>query len=235
MSPEQHKALVDGARAVAPQFLGTVPFGLVAGVASVAGGLTPFEAIALSMIVFSGVAQLAIVQLLAVQAPLPVILLATAVISLRLIMYSAAVAPIFARLSLGWRWLLASHLTDQAFAMSSARAAEKADDAHPHWFYMGAAVPMFCVWQVAVVLGALVGSQIPSAWSLDFAVTLSFIVLLKPAIKKHADLFAAIGATVVSVIAMGLPYRLALVAATFFGIALAMVAEHILDARKEKP
>lgn len=229
---QQRAAFREGVRAVAPQFLGVIPFGLVAGVASVAGGLTPFEAIALSMIVFSGVAQLAIVQLLAVQAPLPVILVAVGVISLRLIMYSAAVAPRFAHLSLGWRWLIASHLTDQAMAVSSARGADHPEDVYPHWFYLGAALPLFVLWQATVIVGALVGSQIPAAWSLDFAVTLSFVVLLRPAIKQHADKFAAAAAIVVSLIAIGMPYRLSLVVATFAGVAVAMLGETAIRARK---
>jgi 4-azaleucine resistance transporter AzlC len=227
-------AALEGARLMAPQLLGAVPFGLVAGVASVAGGLTPFEAIALSFVVYSGVAQLAIVQLLAVQAPLVVVLLAASVISLRLIMYSAAVAPQFVGRSLTWRWFIASHLTDQALALMSARASDKPSDPHVHWFYVGAVIPMFIVWQAAVAIGALVGSQIPATWSLDFAVTLSFVVLLKPAIKKNADLLAALAAILVSLIAIGMPYRLALVVATFCGIVVGMIGDNLLQAREAK-
>jgi predicted branched-subunit amino acid permease len=148
MSPEGRAGFLAGVKEVSPQFVGTVPFGLVTGVASVASGLSPWEAIGLSLLVFSGVAQLAVVQLLAVNAPATVILLATAVISLRLIMYSASIAPHFAHLPRPTRWLLSWHLTDQAFAMTSAYAAgaTASQRAHLHYYYWGGAIPMFGVW-----------------------------------------------------------------------------------------
>ena len=42
-------------------------------------------------------------------------------VSLRLLMYSAALAPHLAHLDRGWRWLLAYLMTDQSFASTMAR------------------------------------------------------------------------------------------------------------------
>ena len=47
-------------------------------------------------------------------------------------------------------------------------------------------------WQAAVVAGVVAGASVPAAWSLDFAVVLSFIALLVPAVRTRADLAAAI-------------------------------------------
>jgi predicted branched-subunit amino acid permease len=76
-----------------------------------------------------------------------------------------------------------------------------------------------------VVLGVAVGAQVPLSWSLDFAVTLTFIALLVPAVRTRADLAAAIVAAAVALVAAGLPYRLALVLAAVAGIAAGMAAE----------
>ena len=81
--------------------IGTLPFGLVAGVAAIASGLTPVQGLALSMLSFSGIAQLIVCQLLAANSPIPVAILAGSVVSLRFAMYSAAVSPHIAHLS--WR------------------------------------------------------------------------------------------------------------------------------------
>src|SRR5476651_1820614 len=94
-----------GARAVAPVLLATIPFGFVAGVAAVGSGLTAAEGLALSVFSFSGIAQLIVCQLIAAKSPLAVIVAAAAVVSLRLLMYSAAASPHLAHLDRRWRAL----------------------------------------------------------------------------------------------------------------------------------
>jgi len=66
---------------------------------------------------------------------------------------------------------------------------------------------------------------VPTAWSLDFAVVLTFLALLVPAVRTRADLAAACVAGLVVLIAAGLPYRLALVVASIAGIAAGMAIE----------
>jgi Predicted branched-chain amino acid permease (azaleucine resistance) len=105
-SPREEFA--DGAREVAPVLLGTIPFGFVAGVAAVASGLTAVQGFALSALSFSGIAQLIVCQLMAAQSPFPVIVAAASVVSLRHMMYSAAVSPHLAHLDRRWRSLLPS-------------------------------------------------------------------------------------------------------------------------------
>ena len=68
------------------------------------------------MIMFSGAAQIVATQLLVAGAPFAVILLSCLVVSLRLLMYSAAMAPYLRPLDHRWRSLLSFVLTDQAFA-----------------------------------------------------------------------------------------------------------------------
>ena len=46
-----------------------------------------------------------------------------------------------------------------------------------------------CTWPVPCA-GARSGAQVPPAWSLDFVVTLTFLVLLVPALRSRADLAA---------------------------------------------
>ena len=92
---------------MAPALLGLVPFGFVAGVAAIGSGLTPIQGVALSVLSFSGIAQLVACQLIAVHSPVIVTVAAAAVVSLRFLMYSAALAPHLAPLDRRWRTLLA--------------------------------------------------------------------------------------------------------------------------------
>ncbi len=84
---------------------------------------------------------------------------------------------------------------------------------------------LYVFWQAAVLIGIVLGAQIPATWSLDFAVVLTFIALLVPAVRTRADLAAAIVAAGVALAVAGLPYRLALVVASIAGIAAGMAIE----------
>ncbi len=208
-----------------PVLLGTVPFGFVAGVAAVAAGMTAVQGIALSLLSFSGIAQLVTSQLIAVHSPPPLTVVAAAVVSLRFLMYSATMAPHLAHLDRRWRALLAYLMTDQSFAASMQRYAEAGERGHRHWHFLGAALTLYVSWQASVAIGVVAGAQVPASWSLDFAVVLTFISLLVPAVRSRVDLAAAVVAGAMALIAAGLPYRLALVVASVAGIALGMALE----------
>ena len=223
--PSPRDEFLAGSRDVAPVLLGTVPFGLVAGIAAVSAGMTPFEGIALSVLSFSGIAQLVVSQLIAAQSPVIVTIAAAFVVSLRLMMYSAALSPHLAHLDTRWRILLSFLMTDQSFAMTVKHFGEAPGNPHRHWHFFGAASTLYASWQAAVFVGAIAGTGVPAGWSLDFAVVLTFIALLVPAARSRADLAAAVVAAVVAIVAAGLPYRLALVVASIAGIAAGMAIE----------
>jgi 4-azaleucine resistance transporter AzlC len=214
-----------GCREMAPVLLGTIPFGLVAGIVSVASGLTPLQGVALSVLSFSGIAQLVTCQLIAAGSPAPVTVMAAAIVSLRLLMYSAAIAPHLTHLSPRWKLLLSFLMTDQSFAVSVKHFSEPGDARRRHWYFLGAALTLYLFWQAAVIVGVVAGAQVPADWSLDFVVVLTFIALLVPAVRTRADLAAAIVAFGVALAAAGLPYRLSLVVASIGGIAAGMAIE----------
>ncbi len=223
--PSPRDEFIAGARAITPVLLGAIPFGFVAGVASVASGLTPLEGMALSILAFSGIAQLIVCQLVAADSPILVAIAAAGVVSLRHMMYSAAISPYLAHLPTRWRALLAFLMTDQSFAMTPMHFNETGDRRNRHWHVLGTSVTLYLFWQAAVAIGIVLGAQIPATWSLDFAVVLTFIALLAPAVRTRADLAAAIVAAGVALAAAGLPYRLALVVASIAGIAAGMAIE----------
>jgi predicted branched-subunit amino acid permease len=221
-----------GCRDMAPVLVGTIPFGFVAGVVSIASGLTPAQGLALSLLSFSGIAQLVTCQLLAAHAPVPVVVAGAAVVSLRFLMYSAALAPHLAHLDPRWRALLAFLMTDQSFASAVKRYSEPGQSRHRHWHFMGSALTLYVSWQAAVVAGIVAGAQVPESWSLDFAVVLTFIALLVPAVRTRADLAAAMVAAAVALATAGLPYRLALVVASIAGIGAGLAIERLHARRR---
>src|SRR5689334_4638367 len=150
-----------GCREIAPALLGTIPFGFVAGVAAIASGMSAPEGLALSVFSFSGIAQLIVCQLVAADSPALVAIAAAFVVSLRLLMYSAALSPHLAHLDRRWRAVLAFLMTDQSFAMTM-HVASQSDRPHFHWHFLGAGITLYLAWQAAVALGIAVGAQVPA-------------------------------------------------------------------------
>jgi len=215
-----------------PAALALMPFGLVCGVAAAAAGASPAAALGLSAIVFSGAAQILATQLFAAGAPVAVIVLACFVIGLRLVMYSAAMAPHLAPLPAQWQRLLAFVLTDQVFA-AGIRRFERDDDrkaAAAHFF--GCGVMLWSSWQLWNMAGYFAGNVIPPSWSLDFAVPLCFLALLAPLLRGVPAIAAATAAAVGVVALESLPMRLNLVTAGLVGIAVGMLAEVAQERRR---
>src|SRR6185312_13737517 len=104
----------------------------------------------------------------------------------RFVMYSAAVSPHLAHLDQRWRALLAFLMTAQRFAMTTARFSAPGGPGLRHWHTLGASLTLYLSWQSVVALGIAVGAQVPASWSLDFAVVLTFIALLVPAVRTRA-------------------------------------------------
>ncbi|MDB9278907.1 AzlC family ABC transporter permease [Halorubrum ezzemoulense] len=216
--------LLAGVRDVSPLMLGVAPFALVAGIAAVDAGLGLAEAVGMSVIVFAGASQLAALELLGENAPLAVVVGTAAVINLRMLMYSASIAPHFADYGRRLRAGLAYLLTDQAYALSVAEFDENPD--RSRWrYYLGAAAPLWIVWQIGTVVGVVLGAGVPDAWGLTFAVPLVFLALLVPAMKDRPTTVAGVAGGAVAVVAAGLPLNLGLLVGALCGVAAGLVTE----------
>lgn len=78
---------------VMPVVLGYIPIGLSYGVLAQKAGLSGFNAVMMSLLVYAGSSQLVAAGLFAAGAPAPSIILTTFVVNLRHMLLSAAIAP----------------------------------------------------------------------------------------------------------------------------------------------
>ena len=226
------RAYLAGAVAVLPFVAGTIPFGLVTGIASMAAGLTPLEATAMILIVFAGTAQLAALPLMVAGVPVAVILLTSFIINLRFVIYSATVAPYFRDLPLRWRIPLGYFVTDTGIALFMRRVADRPDLPLRHWFFLGAGNVVAGVWIASAVVGTVAGAQVPKAWQLEFAATLGILALLVPFVRGRPDLIAAVTGGSVALATAALPMKLGLVCGAIAGIAAGALAERLAAARE---
>ena len=223
-------AYVAGSVAVLPFLAGTVPFGIVTGIATRAAGLSLWESVALTLLVFSGTAQIAALPLMVAGAPPLVVVFTALVISLRFVIYSAAAAPHFRKLSLAWRLLLGYFNTDTGFALFMRKMADQPDFPQCHWYYLGGGNMVALSWIVATIAGILAGAEVPAAWRLEFAATLAILALMGPFVRSRPELVAAIVGGAVALAAAALPLKLGLVCGAIAGIAAGTLAERGLSA-----
>ena len=207
-----------GALSMLPIAVALTPFGLVCGVAAANTGASPLAALGLSAIVFSGAAQIVISELYASGAPVVVMVLTCLVVSLRLALYSAAVAPHVQTLPARWRNGLAYVVTDQVFGRSIRQLHDSDDKGAAASYFIGGGAVLWLGWQITDLAGYFVGQAIPAAWSLDFAVPLCFLALLAPLLREVPMIAAALVAGVAVVALADLPMRLNVVSAGVLGI-----------------
>jgi 4-azaleucine resistance transporter AzlC len=214
-----------GVRAELPLLISVFPFGLIYGSLALNAGIPIAAAQAMSSIVFAGSSQFAVAQLVHEAAPGLVILLTIAVINLRHMLYSASLAPHLKGLSLRWKVLLSYLMTDEAYAVAILNYERIGGTMAGHWYFLGAGLALWSTWQVSTGLGLGLGSALPADWPLDFALPLTFIAMVVPALKNRPAVAAALSAGLVALLAYSLPYKLGLVLAALTGIVVGTFLE----------
>lgn len=217
-----------GVRAELPILLGVIPFGLIFGAVAVSAGLPASLAQAMSSVIFAGSAQFIAAELMGVGTPALVLLMTTFIVNLRHLLYSASLAPHVNKLPLRWKMLLAYLMTDEAYAVTIIHYNEgRTPAATRHWFFLGAGVALWATWQTTTAIGIFLGASIPAAWSLDFALALTFIGLVVPTLRDRPHVAAALTAGLVAVLAASWPYKLGLIAAAIAGILVGTALESL--------
>lgn len=228
--PETHSnrsMFWNGARATLPLLTSVAPFGMLVGAMGPAAAIPASATVAMSPVMFAGSSQLLAMQMLASGTPALVLLLTTLVVNLRHVLYGVSLAPHMKSLSRGWKWLLAYFMTDEVYAISISRytKSKNSPSTNLHWFYFGSGLTLWSCWLASTMIGLLFGSHIPTSWGLDFAIALTFIALVVPAISDRSSVLAALVGAGLVVLLAGLPFNLGLIAAALGGILAGMTVD----------
>ncbi len=222
-----------GARSGIPFLLVVLPFAILFGVVATEAGLPLLQVMGFSVLLIAGASQFAALQLMADQAPTLVVLATALAVNLRMAMYSAALVPYLGAAPL-WKRAIASYfLVDQSFAASLAEF--EARPAMPLRarlaFFFGTIVPVAPFWYLGTLIGALLGSRVPEALALDFALPVLFLALVAPMLKTFAHVAAAATSIVVALLAAGMPLNLGLIVAALCAMAAGAGTEMLLERR----
>jgi 4-azaleucine resistance transporter AzlC len=218
-------AIVEGWPLFLTSLLIGIPYGLIAR----QSGLSIGEASGLSVIVFAGAAQFAMVDLLRGGADGPVIVLTVLLVNARHLLMATALRPFVGAASPPRRLALAYVLTDEAFAMGIGWFRR----GHRDLTYYGVfAAALWCCWNAGTLLGATFGADIqnPQRFGVDFAITASFVAIVVIGIRHRAD---AVVAVVAVLVAGGLRLAGASAGAVVVAGALAPLVAFALRERRE--
>jgi branched chain amino acid efflux pump len=108
-----------------------------------------------------------------------VAVLAAWTINLRMVLYSASLAPYLTKERFGRRMLASYLLVDQVYAVAVNRWPDPDDPASPTEarisFMIGAGLLLWSSWQASTMVGAVIGPAVPDSLPLSFAVPLVFL------------------------------------------------------------
>ena len=225
LSAQEHRTIIGEGLAVG---VATGAYGISFGAVAVAAGLSVVQACALSLLMFTGASQFALIGVVAAGGAPVGGVLAAVLLGTRNTLYGLRMAPLLG--FRGWRRVAGAHvLIDESTAMAVNR--ETTPAARLGFWTTGLAV--FVLWNAATLAGALAGTAIgdPRTYGLDAAVGAAFLALLWPRLSDPRN-------RVVALVAAGV--ALGLVPLTAAGVpvlaagGVALLAG-ILDRREDRP
>jgi len=205
-------------------------YGVSFGALAVISGFTLGQTMVLSLVMFSGASQFALIGIIAsggAAAGLAAVLSA-GLLGVRNSLYSLRMSPLLA--VTGGLRLLAAHLTiDESTAVGSAQTSVQSSRVG----FWTTGVALFIGWNVMTLLGALLGNVLGDvrAYGLDAAAAAAFLGLVWPWLTRGEPVIAAVSAAVVTValvptLPTGVPVLVVAVGAIVFGLYRHRVAPH---------
>ena len=225
----RHPLFWVGAREMAGVSVGLTAWAFMTGVAMVNSGMSTIEALAMTLLVFAGSAQLATIPLIAGAAPIWVILATAMCVNLRFVVFSLHLRPYFIDMGRLKRLVLGYCTGDLTYVLFVKRfpkppATERARRAQQAYLWGGNSIN-WVFWQGASIAGIFFGSAIPPQWGLGFAATLALLALTCALATSWLRALAAVLAGIVACATYALPMRLNIVVAIAVAVVVCMVLE----------
>ncbi|MCW2666231.1 MAG: branched-chain amino acid transporter permease, partial [Frankiales bacterium] len=163
-------------------------YGLSFGAAAVSAGLSTAQACALSLLLFTGASQFALVGVLGAGGTALAAVASALLLGSRNTLYAVRLSALLPLR--GPRQLLAAQLTiDESTAMATGGERE-----HAGLAFWATGVSVYLLWNLATLLGALGAAVVdPRALGLDAAVGAAFLALLAPQLRDRTAARTALG------------------------------------------
>lgn len=173
-----------------PLAIAVIPWGVLTGALGIQIGLTPWQAQAMSLLVFAGAAQLSAMTLMPIGASIWSLMGSTFVISSRHLLYSVTFRSHVNQLSLTWRATIAFLLTDEMFAVSEAHT--RRSGKFSPLFALVSGITFYLAWNLSTLIGVIAGDWADNLdqLGLDFAIIATFVAMTFDRITERPILVA---------------------------------------------
>lgn len=193
MPGESRRAIVRDAFGIA---VASGAYAISFGAISTAAGLSLLQTCALSVLMFTGASQFALVGVVGAQGSVWAGAGAAALLGSRNALYGLRLSSLLDVRGLR-RALAAQFVIDETTAMAIARD----DPRQSRFAFWATGVALFTLWNLGTLAGALATHAIsnPKVFGLDAAPPAAFLALLAPRLRAHEPLAIAIAAAVVAI------------------------------------
>ena len=190
------------------------------GAISTAAGLTLLQTCSLSVLMFTGASQFALVGVIGAGGSVWAGVATAALLGARNALYGLRLSSLLD--VRGLRRVAAAHFViDETTAMAIAREAP-ADSRYAFW---ATAIALFCLWNLGTLIGALATHALPDpkVLGLDAAPPAAFLALLAPRLNAREPLAVALAAGLIALVALpfvptGVPLLIVAAAVLLYGI-----------------
>ena len=175
--------------------------GVTFGVLAVAAGLSGLQAVAMSLLVFTGASQFAAASVVASGGSAASAVGSALLLAARNGIYGTRLAPLLGG-SRPRRLVAAQLVIDESTGMAMAQ--ESDTDARGAFWATGVAIYVF--WNLGTIVGVVAGNAVgePSEYGLDAAFPASFVVLIAPHLRSRPGRVAALLGAAIAVVAVPL-------------------------------
>jgi predicted branched-subunit amino acid permease len=231
----RHPAFEQGLRDILPQSTGIAAWGVMTGVAMVKSGMSVFESVAMTLLVFAGSSQLASIPLIMAGAPFWVILATGFCVNLRFVVFSLHMRSYLMHLPL-WQRLVHGYLTtDIGYVLFVKKFPEvaqtEAGRVEQEAYLAGNTGINWASWMAASLVGIALANLIPPAWGLGFAGILCLLGIQCSLASSRMRVLSAVVAGGVAVVAYALPLKLNIVVAIAAAVFLCLGVEKMRPVR----
>ena len=194
-----HSGLIRGFRLSLPFCASSIIYGIAFGLLATGVGLSNLEAVLMSVLVFSGSAQVVVLQAWATNPSLFTVFVAVMVANIRYLLMGAALRSWLAPLGAFKSTLILLPLVDGSFAVSFR---ERARGDHDAGVLLGSSLVSYGGWVIGTAIGTRAGHLIanPRGIGLDFIIVAFCAASAATLLRRRADIWPA-AAAVFAVIA----------------------------------
>ncbi len=198
-------------------------YGVSFGALGSATGLSVAQTQALSLLMFTGASQFALVSTIASGGTAIAAILAAWLLGTRNAAYSLRMSPVLQ--VTGVKRMLASHFTiDESTAMGLSQDEQLYEGDASRLAFWSTGLSVFVLWNIATFIGAITVNAIgdPKALGLDAAIAAGLFALVWPQIKDRYTMTAAVGGALIALLMTpllpaGLPVLAAATVAVIIG------------------